>query len=377
MVHPYLPSYGGGKKVLIHILKALLNHGQTVEFLTFEFDPSQYSDAMGDKFPENVVVHALGKKVEAKPPFTVYKNRRNAIELLKKFRETVDYDYTFSTQTISAFEGALLNKAKGNIAYVHFPEIHYTYDNSSVRKKAYLWLYKRWLEKDIRKIDLVFCNSNYTKAVIEKYWGKFGISPIVAYPPVDLDLFWCNTPLKERPKRIIYVGRFIPQKRHEMMKKLAIDLPQFEFISVGGLRESDEKWFEDFSKNLPANYILKPNLPGKDLTQLLRESRIYCHLMEGEHFGIAPIEALASGGITLVHNSGGSGEFIPEEFRWKTYEDLKEKIVQSIDSPIQNDIWEKKREELWNKISILKPENFEETIWSHVETLMQKTEKGI
>ena len=40
--------------------------------------------------------------------------------------------------------------------------------------------------------------------------------------------------------------------------------------------------------------------------------------MEGEHFGIAPMEALASGCITLAHNSGGSGDFIPEEYRWNT-----------------------------------------------------------
>ena len=27
--------------------------------------------------------------------------------------------------------------------------------------------------------------------------------------------------------------------------------------------------------------------------------------MEGEHFGIAPVEGLASGRVTIVHNSGG------------------------------------------------------------------------
>jgi len=54
--------------------------------------------------------------------------------------------------------------------------------------------------------------------------------------------------------------------------------------------------------------------------------------MEGEHFGISPIEALASGCITIVHNSGGMKEFIPEEFRWEKYEDLKEKIVKSMES---------------------------------------------
>ena len=66
--------------------------------------------------------------------------------------------------------------------------------------------------------------------------------------------------------------------------------------------------------------------------------------MEGEHFGIAPMEALASGCITLVHNSGGSGEFIPEEFRWSTFEDLKEKIALLVASHIIMMFGKRKRE---------------------------------
>ena len=105
--------------------------------------------------------------------------------------------------------------------------------------------------------------------MIEKYWGKDGIpEPIVAYPPVDLDPFWGKTPLKERAKQVIYVGRFIPQKRHEIMKKLAVDLPQVQFLSVGGLRETEQEWFEAFSKDLPANYALKPNVPNDELVKL-------------------------------------------------------------------------------------------------------------
>ena len=115
----------------------------------------------------------------------------------------------------------LFDKAKKNIAYVHFPEIHYDYDHSKLSKRMYLWLYKKLLEKDLRKLDLVFCNSNYTKAMTEKYWGRFGIkNPVVAYPPVEKP-FWSDKPLAERAKQALYVGRFVPQKRHELMKKLA------------------------------------------------------------------------------------------------------------------------------------------------------------
>ena len=154
------------------------------------------------------------------------------------------------------------------------------------------------------------------------------------------------------------------------MKKLAVHFPQFEFVSAGLLRDSEQSWFEDFSKDLPANYTVKPNLPEEELIKLFEDSLIYCHLMEGEHFGIAPMEALASGCITLVHNSGGSGEFIPEEFRWGTFEDLKEKIARLAESTDEYAFWNKKKAELRDKISVLKPESFEEQISTSIANLI-------
>jgi glycosyltransferase involved in cell wall biosynthesis len=90
--------------------------------------------------------------------------------------------------------------------------------------------------------------------------------------------------------------------------------------------------------------------------------------MEGEHFGIAPVEALASGCITIVHNSGGMKEFIPAEYRWGNYEDLKQKIVKSMET--KDTSWEKQRKQLWAKISTLTPELFQENIWNHVKAIM-------
>ena len=174
--------------------------------------------------------------------------------------------------------------------------------------------------------------------------------------------------MSKRKKRVVYVARFIPSKRHEIMKRLALDIPDCEFISIGGLIDAEKAWFDNFNKNLPPNYSIMTNLPGNQLLEILQNSRIYVHLMEGEHFGIAPVEGLASGCITVVHDSGGMQEFIPEEFRWKTYFDLKDKIVNLIDRVDKDLYWEKKRESLWRDISILTPENFQNNIWSLIQT---------
>ncbi|HYA77273.1 MAG TPA: glycosyltransferase [Verrucomicrobiae bacterium] len=377
IIHPYMDIYGGGEKVSHQIIKSLLEHGQTVQLLTFEFDRVKYEQTMGEKLPEEIVT-SLGRSINVKPPFSVYKRRYTFIKRAKKIKHS-EFDYVFSTQTMTAFESAFFSEKKPNLAYVHFPEIHDRNVNSGILHRFYMKPYMRWLNQDISKLDIIFCNSNYTKARIEKYWSKDGIpEPIVAFPPVDLELFWCKTPLVERTKRVIYVGRFIPQKRHELMKKLAAEIPKIQFLSVGGLRETEEEWFKEFTKDSPTNYVAKPNLPSNELLKLYAESRVYCHLMEGEHFGITPIEALASGCVTLPHKSGGTGEFIPDEFRWQTYEDLKEKIIRWVEpSQADNDTWDKKRDELWQKITVLQPKVFREKVWAHVQWLMQQKDGSL
>jgi len=371
VVHPYQDFYGGGEKVCLNVLKTLTLHGQKVELLTFDFDKNKYRDIMGEEFPKEVIVHSLGTKIEIEPPFMLYKRRRNFVKSLKEHRHDLEYDFLFSTQPSLPFEPVFLNKAKKNIAYFHFPETHFDYDRANLKRKVYLRQFKRWAEQGISKLDMIFCNSNYTREMIERYWKTRSLKdPIVVYPPVNLNVFWCDRPLSERRKRVIYVARFASIKRHEIMKKLAADLPSYEFVSVGTSIEGEKDWYNKFSENLPQNYTLKTNLPESDLVKLYHDSRIYVHLMEGEHFGIAPVEGLASGCVTLVHNSGGMKEFITKEFRWQSYDDLKDKIVTCMESTEDNLNWAEKRKKLWDKISVLNPKNFQNNIWSHLQTLI-------
>jgi glycosyltransferase involved in cell wall biosynthesis len=373
VVHPYLDIYGGGERVCHNVIKTLLVQGQNVELLTFDFDADRYRDIVSEDFPKEVGVHSLGKRTEEKPPFTIYKRQRNFVKLLKKYRKQLDYDYLFSTQSSSPFEPLFLSKAKKNIAYVHFPEIHHDYARGTFKRKLYLWLFKRWVEQGIDKLNMVFCNSNYTKEAIQRYWKSHNVkNPIVVYPPVNLDKFWSDKPLDQRRKRVVYVARFISAKRHEIMKKLAADLPAYEFVSIGGLIEAEKAWFTNLQENLPPNYILMANLPGPQLLEVLHDSRIYVHLMEGEHFGIAPVEGLASGCVTIVHNSGGMKEFLPDEFRWETYDDLKEKIVRFMEDTNASTSWESTRPQLWSKIAVLTPEAFQSNIWSNIKILIEQ-----
>jgi glycosyltransferase involved in cell wall biosynthesis len=150
------------------------------------------------------------------------------------------------------------------------------------------------------------------------------------------------------------------------------DLPAYEFVSIGGLIDAEKTYFNKLQENLPPNYSLMTNLPGPQLLKVLQDSQIYVHLMEGEHFGIAPIEGLAAGCVTIVHNSGGMKEFIPDEFRWETFADLEAKIVKYMEDESAKASWEIKRKQLWDRTSILTPETFQNNIWSNLQILIEQ-----
>ena len=92
VVHPYLDIYGGGERVCHNVIKTLILHGQEVELLTFDFDVERYREVTGEELPKEVTVHSLGKRVEIEPPFTIYKRHRYIVKLLKKHRNSLNYD---------------------------------------------------------------------------------------------------------------------------------------------------------------------------------------------------------------------------------------------------------------------------------------------
>lgn len=50
-----------------------------------------------------------------------------------------------------------------------------------------------------------------------------------------------------------------------------------------------------------------------------------------EHFGISIVEAMASGCLPVVHNSGGPPEFVPDQYRYNTFQEAAEIVDAVID----------------------------------------------
>ena len=281
----------------------------------------------------------------------VVRNIFRGRNILNKPRETRKYDRIFCLS-----DGSIpLSFARRNI-------LHFQSPFPRVRGKAAANKVK------LRRYQAVVCNSQFTKQYID---GEFGVDSRVIYPPVAVDQF---KPVKKE-KVILTVGRFtafsINKKQKEMVqffKKMASNLPLWEFRLVGGLLEQDRSYFQEVVKlteGLPA-YVF-PNDPFEQLNDHYSRATIYWHAAgfgedekknpaAMEHFGITTVEAMAAGCIPIVYDAGGQREIVEDGkngFLWRTPNELIEKTKRVIEA-------DEKQRNVLQKNAMLRAQDFSE-----------------
>lgn len=221
------------------------------------------------------------------------------------------------------------------VAYVHYPFISSdmiqklqvkSYNNSgliagnSVLRNAKIAYYKyltRIYSFCGKCCDLAFTNSTWTNGHIIRSWTECPSIKLL-YPPCDLSPFINRIQVKSEKYdsiQVISLSQFRPEKNHRLQLEIAAQVVKkcsnIKFIFVGGCRgEEDEnrvKELKEYAEKLNiSGYVeFKVNLPFDELLNTLQKATIGLHTMVDEHFGIGIVELMASGLITVAHNSGG------------------------------------------------------------------------
>lgn len=199
--------------------------------------------------------------------------------------------------------------------------------------------------------DLLCPISSFVAHWVEKCWGLRGE---ILYPPVDVNGL---QPAEKRPI-ILSVGRFFPhsheKKFPEMIQAFAAlsrrELSGWELHIAGGLAQDQlsQAYYqrvEECARGLPV--VLHPNIDYDSLRQLYGQATIYWHASgygesesrhpeRLEHFGIAPVEAMAAGCVPIVFGNGGLAEIVEHNksgMLWQTLDELKQFTVAAIADP--------------------------------------------
>ncbi len=214
------------------------------------------------------------------------------------------YDLILSSSHIGA-KGVLSSPDQLHISYIHTPMRYAwdqmnTYIESSNLKKLGLEFALRFVLFKLREWDFIsghrpdylIANSSFTARRIKKYWGK---EAEVIFPPVDINRFNYKA---NRSDFYLSVNRLVPNKRIDLLIS-AFNKLNLPLIIVGDGPEGKKL------KNIAnKNIIFKNNVQNKYVEDLMSKCRAFVY-SGVEDFGIAPVEAIASGAPVIGLAKGG------------------------------------------------------------------------
>lgn len=167
--------------------------------------------------------------------------------------------------------------------------------------------------------DTTLVNSTFTLEHLTNLWNR----PLHrVYPPCDVDHLKAIKRDLKRPEkiRILSLAQFRPEKDHPLQLQALYELREIipeelfrkiTLVLCGSCRNTDDakrvKDLMDLSKHfsLEDHVEFKVNLKYEELLKELEKAYIGIHTMLDEHFGIAVVEMMAAGLITVAHRSAG------------------------------------------------------------------------
>ena len=119
---------------------------------------------------------------------------------------------------------------------------------------------------------------------------------------------------------LLYAGRISPEKNIELlpslMEILAKDTTKDYRLLVAGAGPQADWLKEETAKRVPNKIIQFGHLDKETLSDYYANADVFVHPNPREPFGIAPLEAMASGTPTLAPNAGGLLYYADNENAW-------------------------------------------------------------
>lgn len=306
IVTDWLTTYGGAEKVVLTVSEI---------FPEAPIFTSQYSEKEVDWFSNKQVktgwLNIFPAKMRKILPVGRVLYFRNLGKKLKNFDVIISICCAES-------KGLGLSKKQLHISYLQGPPIQYywgMYDdyvnNPGFGKLSFLvrFFFKILVNplrkndfKLAQKPDFLIANSSYSKDEISKYYKR---DASVVFPPVEVDKFKL-----ERNKKDYY----ITTSRQVNWKKLDLAVEAFskngkKLVLVGGGAEH-QKLVELAGDAKNIEFIPRISDP-LELSKIVAEAKGFV-FPSLEPFGIAPIEALATGTPVLAFNQGGAQDYIKD-----------------------------------------------------------------
>ncbi len=124
----------------------------------------------------------------------------------------------------------------------------------------------------------------------------------------------------ENATLLLYAGRISPEKNIgllvEMMRQLVADNDKDFRLIIAGAGPLDEWLTSETDKYFPGKIIQVGHVDKETLAGFYANADVFVHPNPKEPFGIAPLEAMASGVATVAPNAGGILSYATNDNAW-------------------------------------------------------------
>jgi glycosyltransferase involved in cell wall biosynthesis len=301
IVHDWLVVYSGAERVLEQLLR-LFPHADL--FAVVEFLPDGLKDFIGRREVRTTFVQNLpGARGR-------YRSYLPLMPLAVEQLDLASYDIVLSSSHAVA-KGVLTGPEQMHVSYVHSP-MRYAWDlqhqylresglDRGLKGWAAKWLLHRlrmWDQHTANGVDHFVANSRFIRSRIRHIYRR---EAHVIYPPVDVESF---SPGGAREDFYLTASRLVPYKRVALLVEAFTRMPERRLVVAG---DGPER--ERIRALAGPNVELLGHCDEHTLRDLMRRARAFVFAAE-EDFGIAPVEAQASGTPVIAYGHGGATESI-------------------------------------------------------------------
>jgi glycosyltransferase involved in cell wall biosynthesis len=292
IVHYWLVGLGGGEKVVQEILQIY----PQADVFTLIDDPSFSREFLpGTKITTSFLQHI---------PFAK-KLHRKLLPLMPAALENLDlsgYDLIISSESGPA-KGVMPPLGAVHVCYCHSP-MRYVWDQyheymreagllARIVLRSVVARLRVWDFATSMRVDRFAANSNHIARRIGQFYRR---DATVIHPPVDISAF---APAPRKSDYYLITGRHVGYKRIDLAIAACEKLGR-KLVITGAGPDTDR-----LRKLAGPNTTFVGQCSFQDLARYYGEARAF--LMPGqEDFGIAPVEAMASGTPVIAYAYGGA-----------------------------------------------------------------------
>jgi glycosyltransferase involved in cell wall biosynthesis len=297
--HDYIGAMGGAERVVLSLAREL-----KADVITTDVD----IDTVRMMGFEDINIISLGRTVKIAPLKQI-----SACLLFARCDFSKKYDFFIFSNNWAHFAA---RKHKPNLLYCQSTPLRVFYDLYDIYNKqqsffSSLWfriwvgLHRKLYEYYMDHVDVIIANSTSIQERVKKYLNR---TSKVVYPPVDISRFR----FEEYDDFWLSVNRLYPEKRIELQLEAFRQTPDEKLLIVGGYAEADRSsiYARELMKVFPKNVLLLGTVPDDELILLYSRCKAFIITSIQEPFGMAPVEAMASGKPVVGVREGGCLETV-------------------------------------------------------------------